>query len=223
MLCVLKENTRFPKLWFPHRFLSRLQESRKAVALDIKYDGEGMNILSSAGFLQHLYQVCRLPPGSGALVAPVCSTFVFMSLSCSQQGFGPSHSPSSRLNRLGRSSANQHYDPSTPRSKGTTKRSAIQPEGDVSAPSVRAGNKILCRTLVLLFVCAALQVWWILEQPKGSCMEDHPAFQYFMRQVTTFRHYMTMGEYGGPTQKPTWLYSGSYLTFVYVCFYFFRS
>ncbi|CAK9023459.1 unnamed protein product, partial [Durusdinium trenchii] len=51
-------------------------------------------------------------------------------------------------------------------------------------------------------------VWWILEQPKGSCMEDHPAFQYFMRQVTTFRHYMTMGEYGGPTQKPTWLYSG---------------
>ena len=42
---------------------------------------ERLDITSTAGFLQHLYQTCRLhDQGSGMLVAPVCSTFVFMSL-----------------------------------------------------------------------------------------------------------------------------------------------
>lgn len=56
------------------------QENRHAVALDIKYDPIGMNILGTQGFLQHLYQVCRLRPGKACLFAPVCSTFVFMNL-----------------------------------------------------------------------------------------------------------------------------------------------
>ena len=95
-----------------------------------------------------------------------------------------------------------------PRSRGTTKRSLSNPEGDTNAPSVADGNTILVRTLICLWVCAALQVWWVLEQPKGSLMQEHPAFQQFMRRVQTFRYYLAMRDYGGPTQKPTWLYSG---------------
>lgn len=40
----------------------------------------GIDILSPEGFLQNLLQVCRLKPGGSFLAAPVCSTFVFMTL-----------------------------------------------------------------------------------------------------------------------------------------------
>ena len=118
-----------------------------------------------------------------------------------------------------------------PRSRGSTLRTPLHPEGNGAYPSVAAGNQIACRTLVLLYICAALHVWWILEQPVNSLMQELPAFKYFMRQVRTYRHSMCMKEYGGPTQKPTWLYSGSwdgiYNTFgifvlhhvVFICFY----
>ena len=70
------------------------------------------------------------------------------------------------------------------------------------------GNLIANRTLILLYVCAALQIWWLLEQPKGSLMQELPSFRMFMKQVRMYRHYMCMEHYGGATQKPTWLYSG---------------
>lgn len=60
--------------------LEQPQESRNAVALDIRFDPMGMNILGINGFLQHVYQVCRLKVGSGSLMAPVCSSFVFVRL-----------------------------------------------------------------------------------------------------------------------------------------------
>ena len=43
--------------------------------------GPQLDITSTEGFVQHLYQTCRLSKGSGMLVAPVCSTFVYMNLS----------------------------------------------------------------------------------------------------------------------------------------------
>ena len=55
------------------------QESRKAVGLDIRMSPD-LDILSSTGFLQHIYQLCRVKPGSGFLGAPVCSTFVVVNL-----------------------------------------------------------------------------------------------------------------------------------------------
>lgn len=67
------------------------------------------------------------------------------------------------------------------------------------------------RTLVLLYVAAALQVWWILEQPCNSFMQELPAFKFFMKQVKTYRHSINMKNYGGPTLKPTWLYSGTFV------------
>ena len=98
--------------------------------------------------------------------------------------------------------------PCPPRSRGSTGRSALAPGGNETFESVRAGNMIACRTLVLLWVAAALQIFWVLEQPKNSLMEALPAFQAFMKRVRTFRHHIKMIEYGGPTEKPTWLYSG---------------
>ena len=31
---------------------------------------------------------------------------------------------------------------------------------------------------------------------------------FFMKQVKTYRYSLNMEDYGGPTKKPTWLYSG---------------
>ena len=104
----------------------------------------------------------------------------------------------------------------SPRSRGSTGRTAGDPEGNLDAPSVQAGNEIACRTLVLLWICAALQVWWVLEQPTNSLMEGIPAFQAFMKSVKVFRKSICMQDYGGPTKKPTWLYSGVLTYLVYL-------
>lgn len=56
------------------------------MGLDIRMSDE-LDILSTKGFVQHLFQACRLRKGGAMLVAPVCSTFVFMSL-CLKNSFG---------------------------------------------------------------------------------------------------------------------------------------
>ena len=43
-----------------------------------------MDLLTPSGFANALFYACNLKPGSGHMTAPVCSTFVFMSLDCSQ-------------------------------------------------------------------------------------------------------------------------------------------
>ena len=65
-------------------FASSAQENRNAIPMDINYDKGtgGQDILSSAGFANMLYQMCRVRVGGGAFTAPVCSTWVFMQLGC---------------------------------------------------------------------------------------------------------------------------------------------
>ena len=93
------------------------------------------------------------------------------------------------------------------RSRGSTQRSAAEPLGAERFESVQLGNWICARTLVVLLVAAALRCWTILEQPKGSLMEMHPAFQEYLGLVNCWRAHINMSTYGGPTLKPTWLYS----------------
>lgn len=96
-----------------------------------------------------------------------------------------------------------------PRSRGSTGRTSIEPEGNMSFQSVVDGNLMAARTLCLLYVAAALGAWWILEQPVNSLMQELPSFQSFAKRVKVWRHNICMKDYGGPTSKPTWLYSGT--------------
>ena len=48
--------------------------------MDIRYDEMNQDILSPAGFANHMYQCLRLRPGSGKFSAPVCSSWVYMRL-----------------------------------------------------------------------------------------------------------------------------------------------
>ncbi len=90
---------------------------------------------------------------------------------------------------------------------GTSKRSSWRPYGEETYPSVQMGNCLAVRTLVLLMVAQAVGCWWLLEQPKGSTMELLPPFQEFLRKVRVWKHSLSMGHYGAPSTKPTWLYS----------------
>jgi hypothetical protein len=71
---------------------------------------------------------------------------------------------------------------------------------------VAQGNLLASRTLVIILIAASLNVWWLLEQPQGSWMEMHPLFQEVLRLLDV-RHRFTMGAYGSPSEKPTWIYS----------------
>ena len=55
-----------------------LQEGRRAIPLDIRFDKDcpGMNLLTNEGFATALYHCSTMAPGSSATLAPVCSTFV---------------------------------------------------------------------------------------------------------------------------------------------------
>lgn len=97
--------------------------------------------------------------------------------------------------------------PQSLRNTGTSKRSARRPLGEESYPSVDMGNKLATRTLIIIWIVAAMNVWWFVEQPQGSWMESHPCFQEILKAMTVHRHRFTMGSYGGKSEKPTWLYS----------------
>jgi hypothetical protein len=56
------------------------QEGRKVLAMDIAWGGESMDLMTPQGFLGAVYHATRLVPGSGCLAAPVCSSFVFLSI-----------------------------------------------------------------------------------------------------------------------------------------------
>ena len=56
------------------------EEGREAMPFDLELDGRRMDLSSSEGFCNALWAVGNLKPGSGHLSAPVCSTFVIVSL-----------------------------------------------------------------------------------------------------------------------------------------------
>lgn len=67
---------------------------------------------------------------------------------------------------------------------------------------------MVARCCLLILLAASRGIWWILEQPRGSLLEQHPAFQLLMRKIRIFRKHIRMSDFGGLTDKGTWLYSG---------------
>ena len=64
-----------------------------------------------------------------------------------------------------------------PRSRYTSGRSFLSPEGDSRRDFVRAGNLLSARVAILVHVCAARKLRWLLEQPSGTCLANMPWFQ----------------------------------------------
>ena len=67
----------FQVQWILESSLS--QEGRNVAAYDVEYDPTYMNILDPKGYTHAIYQVLRLDNGAGLTMAPVCSSFVWVS------------------------------------------------------------------------------------------------------------------------------------------------
>ena len=79
--------------------------------------------------------------------------------------------------------------------------------GDAKSRSAQMGNLLTSRTLVLMMVCQALGIWYIVEQPASSLMQFHVLFQRFLKLVSLKRLAIKMADFGAETEKPTLLYS----------------
>lgn len=84
---------------------------------------------------------------------------------------------------------------------------------------------MVARVCILLILCQARRIWWVLEQPVNSLLESHPLFQAMLGLRDMAVHKLTthMLWFGAPSLKPTWLYSSFYdeeLNLVLVCFVF---
>ncbi len=82
--------------------------------------------------------------------------------------------------------------------------------GGPVAPSVQMGNLMATRCAILLLIATARSLFWVLEQPQSSLFEMHPMVQKVFALVPTFRKSIRMGDFGGLSLKPTWLYSGTW-------------
>jgi hypothetical protein len=92
--------------------------------------------------------------------------------------------------------------------RNATKRSTLDPLGDIRFQGVRDANKMVSRVVLLLELLTIMGVVWILEQPVSSLLSMHPRFQAFLlKWGGAYRHNVKMCWYGGAFTKPTWLYS----------------
>ena len=92
-------------------------------------------------------------------------------------------------------------------SSGTTKRSKLAPMGDRNCQSVRMGNLMVSRMVLILLVVQAVGAAWFLEQPLTSLMMHHVRMQWLARKVAIFELRPNMCDFGHATKKPTELWS----------------
>ena len=89
-------------------------------------------------------------------------------------------------------------------------RSARRPEGDELKLWVRDANIMTARVVLLMQLCQALQLPFILEQPGGSSMEKMPRFLSLrLNTVLLFVCSVWMRAYGHMSMKRTLFYSNT--------------
>ena len=61
--------------------------------------------------------------------------------------------------------------------------------------------------ILVLLLFDAMGIFWLVEQPKGSMMQNWGRFEWFIMNRVVHRHQIKMVDFGGESAKPTWLYS----------------
>ena len=69
------------------------------------------------------------------------------------------------------------------RSRHTSGRSFLTPTGDPNRGFVREGNLLSARVAILIHVCAARGLRWLLEQPSGTILAHMPWYQRLWAEV----------------------------------------
>ena len=60
----------------------------------------------------------------------------------------------------------------------------IHPLGNKGYDFVKKGNLLLCRVALLILVASYRGARWLLEQPHGSCLSDHPRWDWLMTRIS---------------------------------------
>ena len=90
---------------------------------------------------------------------------------------------------------------------GTANRDAANGLGATEHLYIRQANKMVARAVILIVVLQAKGIFWILEQPCGSRLEFHPAFQWLANIMAIYRTCFEAGRLGASSMKRLWMYS----------------
>ena len=71
----------------------------------------------------------------------------------------------------------------SPTSPGQAQRFWYAPEGDQSLPWVKSANVMSARVTLLCYLCAALGLVFVLEQPGSAKFGDMPRWRHFVEQI----------------------------------------
>lgn len=91
-------------------------------------------------------------------------------------------------------------------SRSSTGRSGTNVNGNAT-PSVLSGNRMASRVMLLWWLCAARNIWCILEQPASSILHLQHRFQELIKKRTVWRTRQCLGLFGAESPKPVVLYS----------------
>jgi hypothetical protein len=176
ILCLLAQTQKAPWLELLEVFageqavtLAAQEAGRLSVGYEIRKCKDYMDFLGDRGFAYCLQLCLALVPCAQMMMAPVCSSFVW-------------------INRY------------------TSKRSLLNPLGDQRKLYVAQANCMASRVVLMALIALAKGVLLFIEQPRGSLLEAHPRFQWFVKRHTLYRCSINMKSFGGETLKPTWLY-----------------
>ena len=92
-------------------------------------------------------------------------------------------------------------------SRGSTRRSIVNPSGNTARSCVRMGNVMTSRVMLLYEIASKLGHLVILEQPTSSLMHLYHHFQDLLDIVHVWRCRVCLGFFGGETEKPIFLSS----------------
>ena len=65
---------------------------------------------------------------------------------------------------------------------------------------------MVSRLVMLILIFSARGIWWCIENPKGSCIQYHPRFQWLLGFLDVHRHYTELRYFNGDTLKGLWLF-----------------
>ena len=75
------------------------------------------------------------------------------------------------------------------RSRATSGRSPLVPEGNEQYAFVREGSLLGCRVVLLCLLLAMRGVRFFIEQPAQSCLDDQPRFEEMLRLIQVARRF----------------------------------
>lgn len=115
-----------------------------------------------------LAQVLRCKAGGFVMIAIDCSSFSCMLLGCLK----------SHLSVSSHKKVTRHV-----RSRWTSGRTHVKPEGHTGYNFVSAGNTLCARVALILYVAAWRGLRWAIEQPRTSFLPNMPRLQQIWRHM----------------------------------------